>query len=127
MAPFPSKRGWTFFTDHAHVLLCVARDPDMRLRDLALEVGITERAAQRIVRDLADADYITRLRCGRRNRYTSHLERPLRHRLEAHRAIGDVIGILDADADSGVRRPPAARPSRPGSSKRPRSGDRNEA
>lgn len=98
MATSLQERGWTFFTNHAHVLLCLARDRDLRLRDLALNVGITERAAQRIVRDLAEADYITCERHGRRNRYTLHLERSLRHRLEAHRAIGDVVALLDIDA-----------------------------
>ncbi len=111
MATSPHERGWTFFTNHAHILLCLARDPDLRLRDLALDVGITERAAQRIVRDLADAGYITCERHGRRNRYTLHLERALRHRLEAHRAIGDVIALLGVDpkAASSPRTQPRER------------------
>ena len=85
---------WTFLTNHAHVLLCVARDPDARLRDVAADVGITERAAQRIVADLAEAGYLERQREGRRNRYRLHPELPLRHRLENEHAIGEVLGVL---------------------------------
>ena len=96
---------WTFFTNHAHVLLCLARDPDLRLRDVALEVGITERAAQRIVRDLAGAGYLTCIRRGRRNRYILHEDLALRHQLEAHRAIGDILALLLTPAQDrpGVR------------------------
>jgi len=94
---------WTFLTNHAHVLLCVARDPEMRLRDVATEVGITERAAQRIVAELVDAGYLERSREGRRNRYRLDLERPLRHPLEQDHAVGEILRIL---ADR--RRPPAA-------------------
>lgn len=97
MATSLQERGWTFSTNHAHGLVCLAPDTDPRLRALALEIGITERAAQRIVRDLAAAGCITCERHGRRNRYTLHLERSLRHRLEAHRSIGDVIAALDAE------------------------------
>ena len=86
---------WTFLTNHAHVLLCVARDPDMRLRDVAVAVGITERAAQRIVADLVDAGYLERSREGRRNRYRLHPDRPLRHPLESNHAIGEILGLLE--------------------------------
>ena len=85
---------WTFLTNHAHVLLCVARDPEMRLRDVATEVGITERAAQRIVAELVEAGYLERSREGRRNRYQLHLERPLRHPLEQDHAVGEILQIL---------------------------------
>ncbi len=67
---------WTFLTNHAHVLLCVARDPGARLRDVADVVGITERAAQRIVAELEEAGYLTRTRDARRNRYEVHPELP---------------------------------------------------
>jgi DNA-binding Lrp family transcriptional regulator len=85
---------WTFLTNHAHVLLCVARDPGIRLRDVAAEVGITERAAQRIVAELAEAGYLERTREGRRNRYEIHPELPLRHPLERELEIGAVLGLL---------------------------------
>ncbi|HML99586.1 MAG TPA: winged helix-turn-helix domain-containing protein [Tepidiformaceae bacterium] len=85
---------WTFLTNHAHVLLCIAADPGMRLRDVAEEVGITERAAQRIVADLVDAGYLTRTRIGRRNQYQVHPELPLRHPVEQARAVGDLLRLL---------------------------------
>ncbi|GMV85704.1 MAG: ArsR family transcriptional regulator [Dehalococcoidia bacterium] len=85
---------WTFLTNHAHVLLCIAADPGMRLRDVAEEVGITERAAQRIVADLVDAGYLTRTRIGRRNQYQIHPELPLRHPVEQARAVGDLLRLL---------------------------------
>lgn len=88
---------WTFFTNHAHVMVCLARNPDQPLREVALAVGITERAVQRIVADLEQAGYLERLRSGRRNRYQMFPGTPLRHPLEAHRSIGD---LLDAVADS---------------------------
>lgn len=81
-------------TNHAHVLLCVARDPGARLRDVADAVGITERAAQRIVADLVEAGYLEREREGRRNRYRLHPELPLRHPLERDTAIGEILGVL---------------------------------
>ena len=87
---------WTFFTNHAHVLLCLARDPEMRIRDIALKVGITERAAQRIVAELVDAGYLQRAKSGRRNRYTLNTERPLRHPLESEHAVGEILELLRA-------------------------------
>ncbi len=86
--------GWTFLTNHAHVLLCVARDPGVRHRDLALRVGITERAAQRIVADLVDAGYLERTRMGRRNQYRLHPEVPLRHPLEQDHPVGEILTVL---------------------------------
>jgi predicted ArsR family transcriptional regulator len=85
---------WTFLTNHAHVLLCVARDPDVRLRDVAEYVGITERAAQRIVADLVDAGYLDRSREGRRNRYQLNPDAPLRHPMDRDHAIGDILDVL---------------------------------
>ncbi len=90
--------GWTFLTNHAHVLLCVTRDPGIRLRDVAEAVGITERAAQRIVADLVEDGYLEREREGRRNRYRLHPERPLRHPLEQEHAIGEILAVLTDDA-----------------------------
>ena len=87
---------WTFLTNHAHVLLCVARDPDARLRDIATDVGITERAAQRIVADLVEAGYLEREREGRRNHYAVRPDVPLRHPLEQEHAIGEILEVLTA-------------------------------
>jgi hypothetical protein len=85
---------WTFLTNHAHVLVCIAQDPDARLRDVAGVVGITERATQRIVADLAEAGYLTRNRVGRRNSYEVHGELPLRHPAERSTAIGALLHAL---------------------------------
>lgn len=85
---------WTFLTNHAHVLLAVTRDPEARLRDVAGLVGITERAAQRIVSDLEAGGYLTRTRDGRRNRYEVHPDVPLRHPLERDHAIGEILAVL---------------------------------
>ncbi|HEU4535622.1 MAG TPA: winged helix-turn-helix domain-containing protein [Polyangiaceae bacterium] len=92
--PPPPPAGWTFLTNHAHVLICVARDPAMRIRDLALAVGITERAVQRIVSDLEAAGYLAHEREGRRNHYEVHDELPLRHPLECHRSVGALLASL---------------------------------
>lgn len=85
---------WTFLTNHAHVLLCLARDPSARLRDVAIEVGITERATQRIVADLAEGGYISRTRVGRRNQYELHPELHLRHPVEQQKTIGELLHLL---------------------------------
>lgn len=92
-----NSRPWTFFSNHAHVLVCLFADDDQRLRQIADKVGITERAVQRILTELDEAGYVKRLRVGRRNRYRLQLDQPLRHPLEAHRTIGDVIGVVCAD------------------------------
>ncbi len=86
--------GWTFLTNHAHVLLCLARDPEARMRDVADAVGITERAAQRIVADLEEGGYLTRTRDGRRNRYEIHPDVPLRHPVERDHDIGEILEVL---------------------------------
>jgi len=90
----PSAPPWTFLTNHAHVLLCLASDPETRLRDVAARVGITERAVQRIVSDLEEASYITRHRSGRRNAYEVHGEQPLRHDIEAHRSVSELLELV---------------------------------
>ena len=86
--------GWTFLSNHAHVLLLLAKEPEIRLRDVAERVGITERAVQRIVADLEQGRYIERVRTGRRNRYKVHPEMPLRHPIEAHRRIASLIHLV---------------------------------
>lgn len=85
---------WTFLTNHSHVLICLARDPEARLRDVAEEVGITERAVQAIVSHLVEAGVLTRTRQGRRNRYTIHPDRPLRHTVESHCCVGDLLRMV---------------------------------
>ena len=84
---------WTFLTNHSHVLICLAADPEARLRDVAEQVGITERAVQRIVAELEAAGVIERRREGRRNRYALHRELPLRHPLEAHHTVGELLRL----------------------------------
>jgi DNA-binding MarR family transcriptional regulator len=86
--------GWTFLTNHAHVLFCIARDPEVRLRDVAVRVGITERAVQRIVTDLEKDGYLTVSKEGRRNRYQVHYDLPLRHPIERHRDVAALIGLV---------------------------------
>lgn len=86
---------WTFLTNHAHALVCIARDPDLRLRDVAERVGVTERAAQRIVSDLVDAGYLVRHKEGRRNTYRVRADRPLRHPVEHDHHIGEILAVLD--------------------------------
>lgn len=88
------KLTWTFLTNHAHVLVCIAEDPQVRARDIATRVGITERAAQSIIADLAADGYLTRTRIGRRNRYQIHPGLPLRHPLEADHSVGDLLRTL---------------------------------
>jgi DNA-binding MarR family transcriptional regulator len=87
-------RGWTFLTNHAHVLLAIARDPTARLRDVAASVGITERAAQAIVADLEAAGYLHRERTGRRNRYTVNPAGRFRHPAEADHRIGELLDLF---------------------------------
>ncbi|MCA9705237.1 MAG: winged helix-turn-helix transcriptional regulator [Myxococcales bacterium] len=88
--------GWTFLSNHAHVLICLARDPDARLRDIAERVGITERAVHRIVSELEDGGVITRTRTGRRNHYEIDPNASMRHPLESTRTVGSLLlGLLD--------------------------------
>ena len=87
-------RGWTFLTNHAHVLVCIAHDPGIRVQDIALRVGITLRAAQGIVSDLVDAGYVSRTRVGRRNQYEVHPDLPFRHPLEQEHRIGGLLETL---------------------------------
>ncbi len=93
-AASPATAGWTFLTNHAHVLFCIARDPEVRLRDVAALVGITERAVQRIVTDLEKADYLRVSKEGRRNRYQIIAERPLRHPIERHCTVKGLIDLV---------------------------------
>jgi len=87
--------GWTFLSNHGHVLVQLARSPDQTMRDIAHQVGLTERAVQLIVRDLAGEGYITIKHVGRRNSYTLTRSLPLRHPAERDTTIGDLIALLD--------------------------------
>lgn len=99
---------WTFLTNHAHAMLCIARDPGIRLRDVAERVGVTERAAQRIVSDLVEAGYLDRIREGRRNTYRIKGDRPLRHPVERGHHIGEILEVLyEHDDVSGAAGPAA--------------------
>jgi len=91
-----ARRGaanWNFLSNHAHVLLCIASDPTMRLREVAQRVGITERAVQRIVAQLVDAGYLSRSRSGRRNLYHVHAAMPLRDTLLAAHQLKELLAL----------------------------------
>ena len=91
-------QSWRFVTNHTQVLLCIASDPDIRLRDVAETVGITERAAQRILADLVEAGFIERQRVGRRNRYLVNRNRQMRHPAQAGHDIGALLDLLQLPA-----------------------------
>jgi DNA-binding Lrp family transcriptional regulator len=92
---------WSFLTNHAQVLLCVAQDPGMRLREIGDAVGITERAAHRIVVELEGAGYLARVRAGRRNHYRVSRDRPLPDRLARHQKVDDLLRVLAEGAPTG--------------------------
>lgn len=85
---------WTFLSNNAHVLICIARNPEARLRDIALAVDITERTAQRIINQLREAGVLNLEKAGRRNHYTINLDSELRHPLEAESTVGDLLTTL---------------------------------
>lgn len=89
------RDGWTFLTNHGHVLVCLARNPDVLLRDVATSIGITERSVQQIVADLERAGVIIRLRVGRRNRYVVRREEAFRHPLEAGVSVGQFLDLVE--------------------------------
>ncbi len=86
---------WTFLTNHGHVLLCIAADPLIRLRDVATRVGITERATQRIVADLVEGGYLTATRQGRRNLYEVNGSLPLRHPIEEKHQVAALLSLIE--------------------------------
>lgn len=90
-------RDWTFLSSHGKVLLAIGHHPEARMREIALGLGITERAVQRIVNDLERAGYLTRRRVGRRNRYEVHADRPMRHAPVAHRQIRALLGLIESE------------------------------
>lgn len=87
--------GWTFLTNHTHVLVCLFRNPDVTLREVASQVGITERMVQKIVAELVENNFAEVTRVGRRNTYRIRTDLHLRHRLEAHRTIGELLQLLN--------------------------------
>ena len=89
----PSKSAWTFLTNHSHVLICLDLLPDATLREVAISVGITERAVQRIVADLEAENILIRDKLGRKNRYRINKELPLRHPIEGHRTVGELVAL----------------------------------
>lgn len=86
---------WTFLSNHSHVLICLHREPDLTVREVAQRVGITERSVQRIIGDLEDGGYLTRERVGLRNHYIFDTSESLRHPIEAHCQIGDLIDLVE--------------------------------
>ena len=96
--PAMSEPGWSFLTNHGLVLLCVAGNPDIRLRDIATTVGITERAAHRIVGELVDSGYVEREREGRRNRYQVHMDRPLHVPVARDVQLDDMLRVMSPQA-----------------------------
>jgi hypothetical protein len=103
---------WSFLTNHAQVLLCIAHDPGIRLRDIGETVGITERAAHRIVGELAAAGYISRKRNGRRNQYTIKAHLPLPEPVAREQSIGDLLAILGGQRSTRARHRPRPAPDR---------------
>ncbi|MFZ4719392.1 MAG: helix-turn-helix transcriptional regulator [Ilumatobacteraceae bacterium] len=85
---------WTFLTNHAHVLICIAQDPEVRLAEIARRVGIGERAVHSIVQDLVDAGYVLRSKSGRHNVYAVKMDKTLRHPLEAGHRLTEVFGPI---------------------------------
>jgi hypothetical protein len=101
--PESKAPGWTFLTNHGQVLVAIACDPGLRLRDIGVRVGITERAAHRIVVELSDAGYITRERNGRRNHYTVNAHFPLPDPIAREQNVGELLAILTGPTAAGRR------------------------
>jgi len=88
---------WTFFSNNAHVLVCLTRQPQPTTREIAIRVGITERAVQRIVKKMVDAGVLKVEKVGRRNRYELNLDQQLRHPLESHKTIGEFLRLMNSE------------------------------
>ena len=89
---------WTFLTNHSHVLILISRNPSAVLRQVAIQVGITERAVQRIIADLEEAGILEREKVGRQNHSRIIADQSLRHSVEAHRTIADLLSLMDVEA-----------------------------
>lgn len=96
-APSESGSRWTFLTNHSHVLILLSQDPSIVLRAVAAQVGITERAVQKIIADLEEGGFIEREKIGRKNRYRILRNQPLRHAIERHRTIGALLSLICAE------------------------------
>src|SRR5262245_52584292 len=94
MSSADGSKSWRFLSNHTQVLLCIQRDPDVRFRDIAQMVGITERAAQRIVADLIDSGYVESKRIGRRNRYRINTDVAMRHPAQDGHEVGELLQLL---------------------------------
>lgn len=105
-SPESTTRPWTLLSSHGRVLLVIAQNPELRLRDIAQTAGITERSAQAIVSDLEDAGYIEKEKIGRRNSYRLHPEMPFRHPAEAGHTVGELLELFTSTTARG-RRPSA--------------------
>jgi predicted ArsR family transcriptional regulator len=99
----PAGSTWVFLTNHAHVLLCIARDPRSRVRDIAGQLGITERATQRILADLIADGYVARTKIGRRNHYEIDRRGELRHPVLRELSIGPLLDVLENGGGPGRR------------------------
>jgi len=97
MNDIKDNEDWTFFSNNAHVLVCLTRKPQPTTREMANQVGITERAVQRIVKRLVEAGVLKIEKDGRRNRYELNLDQQLRHPLESHKTIGEFIQLIDSE------------------------------
>ena len=104
--PIPSRPTWTFLTNHGHVLLAVAADPDARVNDIAAKVGITPRATLQILKDLDDGGYVHRSRDGRRTRYAIEPHQHFRHPAAATREVDGLIGLFADPRPSTAAEPP---------------------
>lgn len=92
-----SDPGWTFLTNHSHVLFCLVDDPDATVETVAHRAGVTERSARRIIGDLEAAGYLSRERVGRRNRYRFDPDQPLRHPVERHRTVRALLDLIEGE------------------------------
>jgi predicted transcriptional regulator len=88
------KSTWTFFSNHGHAIILLSRQPDLKIREIATEIGLTERAMIRIINDLVAAGYLFVKKSGRRNYYRVNLKGPFRHSIEQSRTIGDVVSLF---------------------------------
>lgn len=101
---------WTFLSNHSHVLIALAKDPELRIRDLAEAVGITERAVAQILSDLEAARVLKKRRVGRRNAYLVDANAPLRHAVESHRTVADILRLAEQPPHNAARTKAAREP-----------------
>lgn len=94
---------WTLLSNHGHVLVCIARDPDVKIREVAAAVGLTDRAVHGIITDLVEAGFVDKHRLGRRNHYEVHPEAPLRHPIEQDHHVGELLAAVALDDPGHVQ------------------------